>query len=74
MNQVVKLSTFDVSVRQALLKVFGMLIQPSALFRPNIMLRVIGHILGFVRLPRIAAKTASTGLMVYHSATNDLRN
>jgi 2-polyprenyl-6-methoxyphenol hydroxylase-like FAD-dependent oxidoreductase len=74
MNRVVKLSTFDVSVRQALLKVFGMLVQPSALFRPNIMLRVIGHILGFVRPPRIAAKTASTGIMVYHSATNDLRN
>jgi 2-polyprenyl-6-methoxyphenol hydroxylase-like FAD-dependent oxidoreductase len=40
MNQVVKLSTYDRTVRTVLLKAFGMLLQPSVLFRPNILVRV----------------------------------
>ncbi|MCM3904198.1 MAG: hypothetical protein ND866_21045 [Pyrinomonadaceae bacterium] len=71
MDHVVKLSTFDASVRQVLLEVFGMLVQPSALFRPNIVLRVLGHTLGFVRPPKSVAKKTSSGMLVYHSAAND---
>jgi flavin-dependent dehydrogenase len=43
MNQVLKLSTRHASVRHVLLQAFGMLVPPTALFRPNIALRVLRH-------------------------------
>ena len=45
MDQVLRLSTFDQTVRHVLLKAFGMLVPPTALFRPNILFRVIRHTL-----------------------------
>jgi 2-polyprenyl-6-methoxyphenol hydroxylase-like FAD-dependent oxidoreductase len=71
MNQVVKLSTFDASVRRVLLEVFGMLVQPSALFRPNIVLRVLRITLGFARPPKTAARRASSSALAYDAAGND---
>jgi len=41
MDQVIQLSTFNRTVRTVLLKAFGMLVQPSVFFRPDIFLRVI---------------------------------
>ena len=70
MNQVLRLSTFDASVRRVLLEVFSMLAQPSALFRPRIALRVIGNTLGFVRPPKAAPKTSGRAL-VYDAASCD---
>ena len=71
MDQVLKLSTFDASVRRVLLEVFGMLVQPSALFRPRIALRVLGNTLGFVRPPKSAAKRTSGSTLVYDAAASD---
>lgn len=41
MDQVLKLATFDTSVRRVLLQAFGMLVPPTALFRPSIVYRVV---------------------------------
>ncbi|MGH8531717.1 MAG: hypothetical protein ACREV1_03055 [Gammaproteobacteria bacterium] len=71
MDQVTKLSTFDTSVRRVLLEAFGMLVKPSAFFRPNIFLRVLCHTLSFVRRPKNAAKTASSSTLIYDAAAND---
>ncbi|MGH8612263.1 MAG: NAD(P)/FAD-dependent oxidoreductase [Gammaproteobacteria bacterium] len=71
MDHVVKLSTFDTGVRRVLLEAFGMLVKPSAFFRPNIFLRVLCHTLGFVRRPKSAAKTASSSTLIYDAAAND---
>lgn len=66
MNHVLRLSTFDASVRKILLEVMSMLAQPSALFRPRIALRVLGNTLGFVRVPKSAPPTPGRAL-VYDS-------
>jgi 2-polyprenyl-6-methoxyphenol hydroxylase-like FAD-dependent oxidoreductase len=70
MNQVLRLSTFDVNVRRVLLEVFSMLAQPSALFRPRIALRVLGNTLGFVRR-RQGVRRTSGGTLVYGQAASD---
>jgi len=41
MDQILKLATFDTSVRYVLLQAFGMLVAPTALFRGSIVSRVI---------------------------------
>ena len=41
MNHVLRLTTYDVAVRSALLQVFSMLAPPSTLFRPSILFRVV---------------------------------
>ncbi|MCM3873510.1 MAG: hypothetical protein ND895_22735 [Pyrinomonadaceae bacterium] len=71
MNHVLRLSTFDASVRRVLLEVFSMLIEPSALFRPRIAVRVLGNTLGFVRPPKSAARRASSNTLAYDAASND---
>lgn len=45
MDQVVQLSTQTVAVRQVLLRAFSMLVPPTALFHPKVLLRVLLHIL-----------------------------
>jgi 2-polyprenyl-6-methoxyphenol hydroxylase-like FAD-dependent oxidoreductase len=70
MDQVLKLSTFDANVRRVLLEAFGMLVEPSALLRPGIALRVIRNKLGFARRPRIASKAPGRAL-VYDAAATD---
>ena len=45
MDQVLKLSTFDKVVRYVLLQAFGMLVPPSALFKPKVLLRVIRQVI-----------------------------
>jgi 2-polyprenyl-6-methoxyphenol hydroxylase-like FAD-dependent oxidoreductase len=49
MDSVLRLASFDVQTREVLLRVFAMLIEPSALFQPRILLSSLGHALGFVR-------------------------
>lgn len=71
MDQVMKLSTFDISVRKVLLEVFSMLVQPSALFRPRIVLRVLNNILGFLRRPKSVAQRGSNRSLAYDSAANE---
>jgi 2-polyprenyl-6-methoxyphenol hydroxylase-like FAD-dependent oxidoreductase len=68
MDRVLKLATFDTSVRTVLLRAFSMLVQPSALFQRNIALRVMRHTLGIVRRPRAMARRASGGALVYDAA------
>ena len=41
MDRVLKLATFDTSVRYDLLQVFGMLVPPTRLFRPSIVSKVV---------------------------------
>jgi 2-polyprenyl-6-methoxyphenol hydroxylase-like FAD-dependent oxidoreductase len=71
MDQVLKVATFDPGVRKVLLEAFGMLIQPSALFRPNIAFKVLRHKLGFLPRPKTAPARASSRTLAYDSAAND---
>ena len=71
MDQVLKLATFNPSVRRVLLKAFSMVVQPSALFRPKVALRVLRNTVGPVRRPRGAARKGSRGSLAYDSVTND---
>jgi 2-polyprenyl-6-methoxyphenol hydroxylase-like FAD-dependent oxidoreductase len=43
MDKVLKLATFDSEVREVLLQAFGMLVLPTALFRPKILKRVLRY-------------------------------
>jgi hypothetical protein len=54
MDQVIKLSTRSVVVRNILLKAFNMLIPPSALFRPRVLFRVLAQVLKPARHERPA--------------------
>ena len=49
MDSVLRLASFDVRTREVLLRVFAMLMEPSALFQPRILLSSLGQALGFVR-------------------------
>ena len=46
MDQVVQLATYNPQVRSVLLRAFSMLVPPTALFRPSILLRVLRHRFG----------------------------
>lgn len=58
MNQVLKLATFDASVRYVLLQAFGMLVPPTALFRRSIVSRVIRQAIIGQRPKRETRRTA----------------
>jgi hypothetical protein len=45
MDRVLQLATQEIAVRSVLLDAFSMLVPPSALFRPSVLLRVIRHAL-----------------------------
>jgi 2-polyprenyl-6-methoxyphenol hydroxylase-like FAD-dependent oxidoreductase len=45
MDQVVQLATRSVAVRKVLLQAFNMLVQPTALFKPRVLFRVLLHVL-----------------------------
>ena len=49
MDRVLRLATREVEVRRLLLQVFSMLLPPSALFRPAVLLRVIREVIGSSR-------------------------
>jgi len=70
MNQVLKLATFDANVRHVLLQAFGMLVPPTALLRPRIVLRVVRHLLlGSTQLKN-KSRRGSTGRLVYDSVSD----
>jgi len=68
MDRVVKLSTFDPVVRTLLLRVFGMLEQPSAFFRPNILKRVLKYSLGRKRQPKTRERKSPARKLVYETS------
>jgi hypothetical protein len=49
MDSVMRLASFDVRTREVLLRVYAMLIKPTALFQPRIVLSTLGQVLGFIR-------------------------
>ena len=49
MDAVMRLASFDVRTREVLLRVYAMLIKPTALFQPRIILSAIGQALGLIR-------------------------
>lgn len=49
MDRVLQLATREVEVRSLLLQVFSMLLPPSALFRPAVLLKVVGEVIGSSR-------------------------
>jgi 2-polyprenyl-6-methoxyphenol hydroxylase-like FAD-dependent oxidoreductase len=49
MDSVMRLASFDVRTREVLLRVYAMLIEPTALFQPRIILSTLGQSLGFIR-------------------------
>ena len=61
MDRVFELATRDVRVRSVLLQAFSMLVAPSALFRPGVLLRVIGAAL-VVRTGREGGKQSAPPL------------
>ncbi len=68
MDRVVKLSTFDPVVRTLLLRVFGMLEQPSAFFRPNILKRVLKYSLDRKRQPKTRERKSPARKLVYETS------
>jgi 2-polyprenyl-6-methoxyphenol hydroxylase-like FAD-dependent oxidoreductase len=69
MDRVLKLSTFDQTVRHVLLQAFGMLVPPTALFHPTILFRVICHSLSTPFQPkRKKVERVSEGTMAYEAA------
>lgn len=54
MDHVLRQASFDIDVRHVLLKVFGMLVKPSALFHPKIVISILVQMLGFVRAKAIS--------------------
>jgi len=44
MDQVVRLTTQSVTVREVLLLAFNMLVPPTALFQPRVLLRVLAQV------------------------------
>ena len=54
MDYVLRQASFDVDVRHVLLKVFAMLVKPSALFHPKIVISILVQMLGFVRAKAIS--------------------
>lgn len=68
MDQVLKVSTFDPVVRHVLLKAFGMLVPPSALFQPKVSLRLIQETLATAVRPKTPKHLVSGRPMVYQAA------
>jgi hypothetical protein len=64
MDQILKLATFDTSVRYVLLQAFGMLVPPTALFGPGIVSRVVRQaIIG--QHPKSETRRTSRSQMIY---------
>jgi hypothetical protein len=68
MDQIVKLATFDQTVRTVLLKAFGMLVQPSAFFRPNILCRVIQNSVHGKTLKKSQNEKSPIKKMIYETS------
>jgi len=70
MNQVFKLASFDPDVRLVLLKVFGMLVKPTALFRPRIVFSILVQALGFVRTKAVTSSNLARNAFRVTSVNN----
>lgn len=68
MNRIVKLATYDPIVRTVLLKAFGMLVQPSAFFRPNILRRVIRQSLSTKRSKSSRPRKSPVRKLIYETS------
>jgi 2-polyprenyl-6-methoxyphenol hydroxylase-like FAD-dependent oxidoreductase len=68
MDQVLRVSTFDPVVRHILLKAFGMLVPPSALFQPQVSLRLIQETLATAVRPKHPLRSVTGHRIVYHTA------
>lgn len=68
MDRVLKRSTFDPTVRRVLLQAFGMLVPPSALFQPRVLMRVMRGRLKRTAQSQPQVHTSSARRMVYHTA------
>ncbi len=64
MDQILKLATFDTSVRYVLLQAFGMLVPPTKLFQRSIVSKVVRQIVMRQRA-KTGTRPAATGQMVY---------
>jgi hypothetical protein len=67
-DHALKLSTHDPIIRHVLLKAFGMLVPPTALFHPRVSLQVIRKFLTTTRRPERQVHSSSSGRMVYDTA------
>ena len=69
MDQILKLATFDTSVRYVLLQAFGMLVAPTALFRGSIISRVIRQAITRQR-PKQEGRRTHAREMVYNTGAD----
>jgi len=68
MNQVMALTTFNSSVREVLLQAFSMIVKPTALFQPKVLIRVLLYMLGILQkrerpVPKTEAQSARSKLI-----------
>ena len=72
MDQVVQLATYNSLVRSVLLRAFSMLVPPTALFRPAVLLRVLRHRFGgAVELKKVNASRPLKSQLLYQSQAQD---
>ena len=72
MDQVVQLATYNPLVRSVLLRAFSMLVPPTALFRPVILLRVLRHRFGgAVQLKKVNAPRPLKSQLFYQAQAQD---
>ena len=66
MDQILKLATFDTSVRYVLLQAFGMLVPPTALFRRSIVSRVVSFAITGQR-PKAETRRTAQRQVIYNT-------
>ena len=73
MDHVLRQASFDTDVRDVLLKVFGMLVKPSALFHPKIVISILVQMLGFVRAKAISTSNLARSTFRLTNETRPLK-